>query len=305
MEMLLTARLEKHIISRNLNIAGKKNFLKPNSPITVSMDGRISCRLYPDARPQCLEIAQLQKGLVLMLDGKELIEEGVGFGAPVALYEDRPFFSRTAECSLQTEGDCTVLVKKFVLDAVSRKRIGSAFYVNEGFYKFFHARYHATYVNHKRLTPAFNRLMELRGIFRVNTEFVRVKPRGTVTVRYTCRPNSIQVEVSLSAIDKDRCKEILILNEQGASFFRRYSDADGVTLVDGQIGAMETVKAEKASITNINGTISFCLRNMEGTTFFRGREKTRGRFSWIGLGYTVKPSLTNFTYDIEIEKTSG
>ena len=272
-----------------------------HEPITVNFDRNVSYKLYQDARPNCLEIAQLQKGLVLMLDGKELIEEGVGFGAPVVLYEDRPYFSRTAECFLQTEGDRSVLVKKFLLDAVSRKRIGSAFYVNDGFYKFFHERYHATYVNHKKLTPAFNRLMELRRIFKVNTEFVRVKPRGTVTVRYTCRPNSIQVEVLLSAIDKDRCKEILILNEQGASFFRRYSDTDGVTLVDGQIGAMETVKAKKASLTNTKGTISFSLRNMEGTMFFRGREKTRGRFSWTGLGYMVKPSLTNFKYTIELE----
>ena len=241
---------------------------------------------------------------MLIVDGEELIEEGVGFGAPVALYEDRPYFSRTAECFLQTEEDGTVLVKKFLLDAVSRKRIGSAFYVNDGFYKFFHELYHATYVNHKRLTPAFNRLMELRRIFRVTTEFVKVKPRGKVTVRYMCRPNSLQVEVSLSAMEKDRCKEILILNEQGASFFRRYSDTDRVTLVDVQIGAMETVKAEKASLTNMNGTISFSLRNIEGTVFFRGREKTRGRFSWAGLGYMLKPSFNDFKYNIEL-KTRG
>ena len=238
---------------------------------------------------------------MLMLDGKELIEEGVGFGAPVVLYEDRPYFSRTAECFLQTEGDRIVLVKKFLLDAVSRKRIGNAFYVNDGIYKFFHERYHVTYVNHKRLTPAFNRLMELRGILRVNTEFAKVKPRGTVTVKYTFDPNSIEVEVLLPAIDKDRCREILILNEQGASFFRRYSDTDGVTLVDGQIGAMEKVKAEKASLANTNGTISFSLSNMKGTVFFRGREKTRGRFSWTGLGYIVKPSLTSLKYTIELE----
>ena len=71
--------------------------MRSRNPITVSVDGHVSCRLYSDTRPHCLEIAPLQKGLVLVLNGKELIGEGVGFGAPVVVYRDRPYFSTSAE----------------------------------------------------------------------------------------------------------------------------------------------------------------------------------------------------------------
>jgi hypothetical protein len=70
-------------------------------PITIHLTNRLSVRLYKDTRPNCLETAALQKGLVLMLDNEELIEEGIGFGVPVVKYEDKTYFSSSAEVSTQ------------------------------------------------------------------------------------------------------------------------------------------------------------------------------------------------------------
>ena len=79
-----------------------------NRPITLQLTDRLSVRLYRDCRPSCLETGALQKGLVLLLDGKELIEEGVGFGVPVVKYEDKTFFSSKADVSIKKIGsDCT------------------------------------------------------------------------------------------------------------------------------------------------------------------------------------------------------
>jgi hypothetical protein len=271
-----------------------------SSPITVSMDGRISCRLYPGTNPNCLEIAPLQKGIVLMQNGEELIEEGIGFGAPVVVYKDRPYFSTSAEVTVQAEDGNNVLVKSFLLDAISRKRVGKT-YVNDDFYKFFHEHFHTTYVSHKKLNPAFNWLMELRRLFRIKTEFVKVKPRGTVTVKYIFHPDSIDVNVSFSQLEISSCKEILILNEQGASFFSKYHDSNGLTLIGEQVGAMEKVNAEYASFATANGAVSFSLKNVKATEFFRGREKTRGRFSWAGFGYSLQPTTTTFQYTISLK----
>ena len=274
--------------------------MRSRNPITVSVDGHVSCRLYSDTRPHCLEIAPLQKGLVLMLYGKELIGEGVGFGAPVVVYRDRPYFSTSAEVTVQADGGRSVLVKSFLLDAISRKRIGKT-YIDDNFYKFFHKRFHNTYVNNKKLNPAFNWLMELRRLFKIKTEFVKVQPRGTVTVRYAFMPDSIDVNVSLSQLDKSSCKEVLILNEQGASFFNKYHDSDGLTLIGEQVGAMEKVNANRASFATANGSVSFSLKNVNATEFFRGREKTRGRFSWAGFGYSLHPSTRVFRYTISLK----
>ena len=98
--------------------------------MAVSVGSRVSFRLYRDTRPHCLEISQLHKGLVLLLDGKELIDEGIGFGVPVVKYEDKTYFSSSAD-STETLNERNVLVKSFLMDTISRKRVGKAAYINE------------------------------------------------------------------------------------------------------------------------------------------------------------------------------
>ena len=274
-----------------------------NSPITVSLDGIISCRLYEDTRPHCLEISKLQKGLVLLIDGKEVIEEGVGFGVPVVIYRDEPYFSSTAECSVLNEENHKILLKSFVMDTVSRKRIGEDCYVNDGLYALFHKGFHRIYMRNSVLTPFFNKLIELTKRFGINTEFVKVQPRGVVNVKYTCLSNSIEVNVTLDQLEKDDCKEVVLLNEQGASFFRKYTDSDGLTLCDGQIGAWVPVNADEASLSNVGGTLSFSLRKTHEAVFFRGREKIRNRYSWVGLGYSLYPTRSALTYIIRLKSS--
>ena len=71
------------------------------NPITIGLANELSVRLYTDSRPHCMETAPLQKGLVLMLGDKELIEEGIGFGVPVVKYEDKTYFSTSADVQVQ------------------------------------------------------------------------------------------------------------------------------------------------------------------------------------------------------------
>ena len=49
-------------------------------------------RPYADSRLHYLETSALQKGLILMFDDKELIEEGLGFGVLVVKYKDKTYF---------------------------------------------------------------------------------------------------------------------------------------------------------------------------------------------------------------------
>jgi hypothetical protein len=131
-----------------------------------------------------LETGALQKGLVLLLDGKELIEEGVGFGVPVIKYEDKTFFSSKADVSIKKIGpDCT-FTKVYTLDTVSVKKFGSSSYIDDGLYSTLRKTFQSLYLKHKKLTPLFNKVMELRDLAKIKTEFITVKPRGTVTINY-------------------------------------------------------------------------------------------------------------------------
>ena len=267
-------------------------------PITVQLTDRLSVRLYRDCRPSCLETGALQKGLVLLLDGMELIEEGVGFGVPVVKYEDKTFFSSKAEVSIRkTDSDC-MLTKVYTLDTVSLKKFGSSSYIDDGLYSTLRKTFQRLYLKHKKLTPLFSKVMELRDLANIKTEFVTVKPRGTVTVNYLCQPDAIRVEADFSKVALNRCCEVLVLNEQGSSTFQRYVDSSGLNLLGNRIGAWENVTADKASLQSRNGCISFSLHNDGGATFFRGYEMARKRFSWAGLSYSMRPNNGIFDYSI-------
>jgi hypothetical protein len=278
------------------------DLLISSSSTTISMGDCISCRLYSDTRPHCLETARLQKGLVLLIDGEEVIEEGVGFGTPVVIYEDRPYFSSSSHTSIQTEGDFEILTKAFKMDTISRKQVYKNFYLNDGFYVFFHRRFHDIYARKGKLTPILTKVIQLMKALNINTEFQQTKPRGIITVKYKCLPGTIEVEVHLSQLNQTGCKEVLMLNEQGASTFRKYSDVNGLILFDEQIGPWEEVNAEEASLSNVTETLAFSLKKMDGAMLLRGREKIQERYSWVGFSYSFRPRISPFKYIIRIEQ---
>jgi hypothetical protein len=266
------------------------------NPFTFKINDRLSVRLYQDCRPTCLETAPLQKGLVLLLDGKELIEEGVGFGVPVAKYKDKTYFPGSAKSWIETFEDHCTLVKSFVLDTISRKRLGRTSYVNETLYHFLHRAFELGYFTFPRFAQVAYGIMEIRKALKVETDFI--KPRGTATIKYICKPDEIQVAGELSLIELDRCKEILILNEQGATFFRRYSDSAGLVLFDHKIGAWSRIMADEASFSDLKQNLTFTARNKPSASFFRGWEKTKDRFSWSGLTYSLLPGIATFQYSL-------
>ena len=204
-------------------------FLLPPSEnvYTVPISSRLSVRLYSDCRPNYLETSPLQKGLVLLHDGRELIEEGVGFGVPVVKYEDKTFFSSKAKVTVEKNNSGYLLTKIFVLDTISLKKLGSASYINNKLYSTARKAFELLYLKHKHLYPIFSEAMEIRDLFGIKTEFRTVKPRGTITVTYRCQPDAIKIHAGLSNIALNRCKEILLLNEQGSSIFKTYIDNTG------------------------------------------------------------------------------
>jgi hypothetical protein len=263
------------------------------------LSGPLSVRLYPDNRPNHLETSELNKGIVLMYNGKELIEEGLGFGVPVIKYADKTFFPGKPAVSHTRSGSCWILKKVYTLNMVSIKKFRST-RIDDRLYSLFLKNFNLLYLNYKNINGLFNKALEVRGALNVTTEFARVEPRGTVAVTYRCQPRGIGVEADFSDLWLDGCREMLMLNEQGSSYFPKYTDSNGETLLGSQMGAWERVDADYACLQGINGQPSFGVYRKSAALLYRGYEHIPNRLSWAGLGYAISPNTVKFSYDIEL-----
>jgi hypothetical protein len=82
------------------------------APQSLPLINELAVRLYQDTRPHVGKVARLQKGLVLVRDGRELVEEGFGFGLPLVEVGGQAYLSRSAV----TERAGDVLVKRYDMD---------------------------------------------------------------------------------------------------------------------------------------------------------------------------------------------
>lgn len=270
-------------------------------PITVPITDRLSVRLYEDSRPHCMETAPLHKGLVLMLDNQEVIEEGLGFGVPVAKYEDKTYFSSSAESIFQKSHSICLIKKTFVIDTISRKKFWRSTYIDDDVYSIARKTFEKLYLRHKNASPLFNNVMMLRNMAKIETEFQKVKPKGIVTVNYEIQPATINVSVDFSDLTLHNCKELLVLNEQGSNIFDKYADSSGLKLSGSKIGGWDSVTANQASMLSSKKQIAFCLKHTQKAMLFRGWENTKRRFSWAGLSYSLNPFHGSFVYSISFD----
>lgn len=254
-------------------------------------------RLYSDTRPHYYHIAGLQKGLILVKQGAELVGEGTGFGVPVVRYRDKTYFSGSSTLRISQTGNSTTLVKKFVLDMIHEIRFRKTRIENKITRRF--AKFLAElYEKHKRWRLLFlHSLLKRAGI---QSLFVQVKPAGKVTVIYRIDPPFIHVKALFELWKKEGLQKIFLLNEQGSRFFRKYCDSNCTVLFDKHIGTWDAVEAEWACVFSKSGEFGFCLRKVEDTVLHRGREFLEGILDWVGLDYEFSPHKTCFEYDIEL-----
>lgn len=269
-------------------------------PYTVPLGKNVALNVYADSRPHNLEVSRLQKGLVLTLNERELIEEGVGFGAPVAMFTDKTYFSGSSQVTSGEQGSDKVIKKHFCMDIVSRKGLKNRVFVDNPLYTVVSDSLAGTYRNYSASRKIIFPLMKLRNKVGIKTFFTKVKPRGEITLTYKIKSDIVDVNVDFIKLQKHRCKRVLLLNEQGSTFFRRFFDSHGLNLTDEKIGAWDLVKAEWACFSDLNNTLSFCVKNLPNSRLFRGSERIPGRLAWAGMGYELNPNIDFFNYSVKI-----
>jgi hypothetical protein len=250
--------------------------LRPFAPLpleTTSVGGP-TLRLYADARPHVGKITALQKGLVWVAEGRELVEEGFGLGCPIVEIDGQAHLARHAEIE-RVESPAAVSaaalpehwVKRFTLDTVD--------------------------------TPV--RLLQRK--------YRPVAPAGVVAVHYWIyRSGVIEVEADFRQITRP-WQRAYLMNEQGANTFPCYADSLGVALCGPQLGQWQTTTASQACLAAADGARRFCLTPPEGATVYYGRERYwqynwRGVFTlaWAGVDLAVDGPRPSVRYRLTLEE---
>ena len=172
-----------------------------------------------------------------------------------------------------------IIEKTYEMDTISIKSLrGSR--ITDNLYHPIHRIFSILYLSLGALRPVFDKVIELRKIAGVSTNFLPTEPRGSVRVLYKIHTDEVEIEAYTKLIEG--CVELIMLNEQGASVFRRCDFADS-TLIDDKIGAWEKINASEATLSTLDGDTSFTVFRPAKARLLRGRERIRGRLSWAGL----------------------
>jgi hypothetical protein len=264
---------------------------------TIRISDLISLRVYRDTRPRNLKIANLQKGLILVYEGNELVGEGTGFGLPVLVCSDETYFSGSSTIRVAQQDNRWTIQKEFIMDRTARNRFKNVTLENR-LARDLVAYLPRLYQMHPKLR--FLRLKDVTQRIDINTSFVQTKPIGKVNVIYAIDKRRISVSADFKDLERDRLEKIFMLNEQGSRFFRKYSDSQGTQLEDSKIGAWDGIQAEWASLKLPDNEVGFRLWKKENSILRRGREYLKDSLDWVGLDYELSPETSVFDYSIEI-----
>lgn len=115
---LLAWQLVAELVEPRLLLVVADWMRSKDPPLEVGTVGGTTLRLYADTRPHVGKIAGLQKGLVWVQGGEELVEEGYGFGCPIVVSGGRAYVSSHAETAIARGVNSVTLTKRYDMDTV-------------------------------------------------------------------------------------------------------------------------------------------------------------------------------------------
>jgi len=253
-----------------------------------------------EAGTGCFPASRIQKGLVLGLGNRDLSEEGVGFGLPVLKIGSEPVFPGSWRTSITEHNGLCLIKVDFEMnlraEMARRGKIvnrGLVYLARDTFSKIH--REHPLFQNWiSASSEALKKRLDLVDVF------TGMPNLAYVSASYLICGTRIDVKFRFPAIDG--CREIIVMNEQGANCFDTYKDTDGLILKGEKIGSWDQIKAEEASFIDPTDGLMFSLKKVDRSRMFRGRELVAGCLAWSGLAYLLPPDTKEFTYSIELER---
>jgi hypothetical protein len=249
--------------------------------------------------------ARLQKGLLLLDEGRDLAGEGVGFGVPILKRGALTIFPGGVQLAERQDGPSRVITATFQMNLVERlagTRGGSpshrSFYAVRDLLAALHRRWPAL---RGFLTATSNAVRRRRGWV---TTFEETMTRATLAVTYSVDGDSgrIRVAVDTTGLPERGITEVVVMNELGARHFDLYLDSAGARLRGRDIGTWNEVSAARASFASTASHVAFSVRQVEGAKLYRGRELVGSRLAWSGFAYSLRPARESFAFEVRIER---
>lgn len=291
---------EKAISPMEPNLSATRNShhnLQQVDTLTFSILDFVSLRVYSDTEPHNLKIADLQKGLIFVLDGAETVGEGTGFGVPVLVYSDETYFSGTSNLYVSQRGNRRAIVKEFTMDRIARNSYRNVTLENRAARRFIE---HLSDMYQKHPRFRLLTLKDLTGKMSIGKTFLKAEPRGKITVTYIFDKKRITVKADFQKVERMGLRKIFMLNEQGSTFFRSYIDSLGRELAENEIGAWDGVDGEWACLKASKGETGFRLWKVKNAVLRKGREFLEGSLDWVGLDYEISRDSIVFEYVIDV-----
>jgi len=249
--------------------------------------------------------ARLQKGFVLLHDGKDLSEEAVGFGVPILKRGLQTIFPGEVDLYLHGGSAQTKVSARYHLSLEERIERNGSGSVNSPL----------VYASKNSLAavirqiPFMRKLLTntsnlLRSHLSLETTYEASEFSTYVVLTYTIDDTNGRIKVELVGGDfiPGSISEVIIMNEMGAHHFDQYQDSDGVTQRGDEIGCWDAVAADEAAFIDETHKVSFSLPQVRGARLYRGRELIEPRLAWAGFGYSFPPGLKPFSYEVTIKK---
>jgi len=256
--------------------------LHPDEKMDLPLNS-VSLRVYADSRPHMLQTAKLQKGVVLVYNGTELVGEGLGIGVPVCRYQDGTRFSMSAETFIDNSAVHPKIVKTYDMNGIAAKRFREVS-IRRGRYLAHLLRLlEKAYRKFRRFTVGAGLVLELLSFLGMRNEYVKSHSKGRIIVTY--RPNGagLHIEADLGELTADGLQSVIFANEQSGRLFNEYADSSGARLQGTEIEPWWITRAEWASLHCRELGLGLRLHRPNGWRIVRGREVVEERISWSGL----------------------
>lgn len=242
--------------------------------------------------------SRIQKGLILGCEDRDLSEEGIGFGAPVFKFEEGAIFPGSWRARIEEHEDSTLIIADYAMNLAAKTVRRGQLMKSSSFYRARDA-FSSLHRNHPSLRKGLSFSSAIfRKAFQLDDIFAEVPPVGLVSALYTIKGCEIRTELSFSK--GNGCSEVIVMNEQGASYFDTYRDSDGLILQGDDIGSWDETSAEVASFINPADRIAFTLNKAKDARMFRGMERSPKRLAWSGLAYVLPHGTERFAYSVTI-----